>query len=82
MASSSSSVHRDHLHALFNTSQGHNITINPDKGVFRVTEVEFLGHRVTQEGISPLPERVYAIRQFPMPESVPDIRRFNGMVNF
>ena len=82
VASPSLSVHHDHLRALFIRLQEHNITVNPDKCVFGVTEVEFLGHRVTQEGISPLPERVDAIRQFPMPKSVPDIRRFNGMVNF
>ncbi|GFS81592.1 retrovirus-related Pol polyprotein from transposon 412, partial [Nephila pilipes] len=42
------------------------------------------GHtsRVTAEGISPLPEKVAAITNFPKPETVKELRRFLAIINF
>ena len=57
------------------------VTLNPDKCVFPVDQVTFLGHQVDRNGISPSPKRVTAITKMPKPENVKDIRRFLGMVN-
>jgi hypothetical protein len=50
--------------------------------VFGRQEVEFLGHRVAASGVSPLPERVAAIRQFPRPKNIRDLQAFLGLFNF
>ena len=42
----------------------------------------FLSHTVDSEGIRPLPEKVTAIKQFPLPFSKLDIQCLLGMVNF
>ena len=42
----------------------------------------FLGHTVDSEGIRPLPEKVDAIKMFPLPSSKLDVQRLLGMVNF
>ena len=41
-----------------------------------------MGHRVTSDGIQPLPIKVKAIAEFPAPTSIPLLERFIGMVNF
>ncbi len=44
--------------------------------------MKFLGHMVTESGITPLPKRVAAIQEFPMPTTVKQLLQFLGMVNF
>lgn len=58
------------------------LVINLDKCVFGVKEINFLGHRVTKEGIQPLPEKVKALIEYPLPKFVEQLRRFLAMVNF
>ena len=56
--------------------------VNPTKCVFGVSELDFLGHRVTADGIKPLDDKVNAVRNFPQPSSLCGLREFLGMVNF
>ena len=56
--------------------------VNPDKCVLGVEELEFLGHQVTAAGLSPLHEKVAAVQSFPQPQTVGELMRFNGLVNF
>ena len=37
---------------------------------------------VSEQGISPLPEKVRVIQEFPKPENISQLRRFLGMINF
>jgi hypothetical protein len=71
--------HERHLRVLFGRLHTYRIVINPTKCVFRVTEVTFLGYkvRVTAEGSRPLAERVVHL-----PQTVSQLRRFLGMLNF
>lgn len=56
--------------------------LNYAKYVFGAPEVTFLGYAVFARGTQPLPEKVEAIRTFPRPESVKELRQFLGMLNF
>ena len=47
-----------------------------------VPSLVFLGHTVDSNGITPLPEKVDAIRNFPEPTSLRKLRAFLGLVNF
>ena len=55
--------------------------INPSKCQFGQTEVKFLGHLITPQGIRPLPSKVEAISNFPILTSKRQLKRFLGMVN-
>ena len=44
--------------------------------------MKFLGHQITPQGIRPLPSKVEAISNFPIPTSKRQLKRFLGMVNF
>jgi hypothetical protein len=74
--------HRRHLEAVFAVLQSNGLVVNPDKCMFGCTEVEFLGHRLTAGGISPLPSRVQAIADFPPPVTVKQLQAFLGLFNF
>jgi cleavage and polyadenylation specificity factor subunit 1 len=50
--------------------------------VFGQEKIVFLGHVVTAGGVSPLPDRVAAIREFPEPANIEQLQAFLGLYNF
>lgn len=74
--------HEDHLRQVFQRLSDHGIVINPAKCVLGQTEVTFLGHTVSANGVCPLAEKVAAIKSIPLPETAQQLRRFLGMFNF
>lgn len=50
--------------------------------LFGVPEIDFLGHRLTCDGIKPLNDTVQAIENFPVPENKRKLWQFLGLVNF
>ena len=56
--------------------------LNPTKSQFGVPSLNFLGHIVDRSGISPMEDKVHAIRDFPEITSVRKLREFLGLVNF
>jgi transposase InsO family protein len=47
-----------------------------------VPEVQYLGHRLTAEGITPLPEKVEAIKSFEAPSCKQELSTFCGMLKY
>lgn len=82
IASRSIEEHKKHLRIVFKILQDAGLRINAKKCVFGVPSLEFLGHQVNSEGISPLTTRVQAIKDLPKPTSVRQIQKFLGMVNY
>ncbi|BHF58900.1 hypothetical protein SprV_0100185500 [Sparganum proliferum] len=81
-ASSTAEERMEHLATVFDRLQQFGVVLNPSKCVFGVPSLEFLGHLVDSHGIRPLPSKVAAIRDFPLPPSKRQLQRFLGMVNF
>jgi hypothetical protein len=67
---------------IFQLLQDNGLQINPAKCVFAVAEIDFLGHRVSTAGISPLPKHVEALQCLPVPTDVKGLQRFLGLINF
>jgi len=82
VASRSKEEHETHLRLLFECLNRHGICINISKCEFGVAEIDFLGYRISKNGILPLPQRVQAIRDYPLPKNVEELRRFLGVINF
>ena len=82
IASATTEEHLQHLRAVFERLATHGVVINPNKCLFGVSELDFLGHHIDQRGITPLPEKVQAVRDFPQPQSQRQLRQFIGLVNF
>jgi cleavage and polyadenylation specificity factor subunit 1 len=82
VASSSKDQHYDHLRQLLQRLSDNGLVLNKDKCSFGVSELDYLGHRVTTKGIQPLPERVEAIEHYPTPENRAQLQRFLGCLNY
>ena len=82
IASTTSQEHLQHLRMVFERLKGHGIVINPNKCVFGAKELDFLGHHIDHNGITPLKDKVQTICNFPLPDSQRKLRQFIGLVNF
>ena len=82
IASRDEAEHMAHLRAVFERLAEYGLVINVAKCVLGVSTIDFLGHRVDANGITPLPEKVQAIQDYERPKSRRSLRRFLGLVNF
>ena len=82
VASSSPEEHQQHLRQLFARLAEYGLVINPDKCEFGKSELTFLGHHISKDGILPLQEKVQVILDFLLPSSSKKLREFLVMVNF
>ncbi|GFX30030.1 transposon Tf2-9 polyprotein [Trichonephila clavipes] len=74
--------HRSHLRTIFKRLSSYGLKLNISKCVFGVTELIFLGHFITPDGIKPLPDKVQAVLDYKQPETVGSLRKFLGLLNF
>ena len=73
--------HDARLEATLQKLHSAGVTLNPSKCQFERTELRFLGHLLTEQGIQPDPEKTAAISNMPPPANVKELRRFMGMIN-
>lgn len=74
--------HELHLHVLFSRFKEYSVLVNTSKCVFGASQVKFLGYRISETGTKPLETKVEAIKEFPPPKTIRQLRRFLGMLNF
>ena len=82
IASTTNEKHREHLHQVFRLLSNNGLVVNKSKCVFGATNLEYLGHMVTPQGILPLPSRVKTVMELPTPDSRPALQRFLGLINY
>lgn len=58
------------------------LKLKPSKCHFICREVEYLGHLITPHGILPNPRRIVAVREYPIPKSVKEVRQFLGIASY
>ena len=58
------------------------LRLKKSKCVFMAGKVEYCGHKVTAEGISPMEANVQAIKQAPRPENTTQLKSYLGMLNY
>ena len=66
--------HKQHLREVFTRLRENCLTVNFKKCVLAKSTVTFLGHTMDSKAIRPLPEKVDAINQFPLPSSKLDVQ--------
>lgn len=55
---------------------------HPDKCCFMRKELEFLGHRAGEEGISTLGENVRAVKSWPVPANLRELKSFIELASY
>lgn len=58
-----------------------NIRLNEDKFEFKKTEIEFAGMKLSKDGFTIHDNIVKAVKEFPLPETITDMRSFHGLAN-
>lgn len=58
------------------------LKVKPSKCVLFKTEIQYLGHSVSAAGINMMQDKVEALRDFPVPQCVKDVRAFVGLASY
>ena len=74
-------AHDTHYKAFLQRCREQDIKLNKAKLELR-KDVTFMGHQITKDGLQTDPEKVNAIKDYPAPTNVEELRRLLGMVNY
>ena len=74
--------HLQHLSAVLERLHKANLTLKPKKCFFLQRVVVYLGHVISQNGVSPDPEKTSKVKQFPVPKDVSSVRQFLGLASY
>ena len=77
-----SKSHDAHLEAFLKRCEEKNLRLNDGKLQLRQTEVSFIGHVATAEGLCMDPHKVQAIVEMPPPTDVAGVQRLLGMAQY
>ncbi|GFV48617.1 retrovirus-related Pol polyprotein from transposon 297 [Trichonephila clavipes] len=58
------------------------LKLNSKKCLFAAQDVKILGHLVSSNGVRPDPDKIKAVRHFPTPKNIHDIRSFLGLCSY
>ena len=82
VASPDEQTHAKHLRLVFERLNKFGLRINHAKCIFGSEKVDFLGYEVSQKGLKPTTAKTDAVRNYKVPTSATQLRRFLGMINF
>ena len=74
--------HLTDLQEIFDRFRSAGLKLNPQKCSFAQQDCVYLGHHISKDGIRPPPDRVTAIKQYPTPKNVQQLRRALGLFNW
>ena len=72
----------DNLQCVLTRIQEAGLTLKPKKCDFFKEQVSFLGHLVSSEGVKCEPDKINAVKNWPTPKTVTDVRSFLGFTNY
>ena len=74
--------HDENLRKFLKRASKCELKLNKKKCRFHMTELPYIGHVLTSEGVKPDPKKVSAIKDTEAPRNSEDVRRFLGHVNY
>ena len=74
--------HLARLCQVFERLRHANLKLRADKCSFAAKEINYLGHRVTEEGLLPDSSLLAAIREIPPPKTATEVRSFLGLAGY
>jgi hypothetical protein len=77
--SKTASEHQKHVRHVLDLLRQNQLIANLKKCKFNQRQVEFLGYRVSEKGILPDERKVQAIKDWPRPTNVQEVRQFIGL---
>jgi len=64
------------------TLREHQLYAKLEKCEFFKTEIQYLGHVISKDGIAIDPKKVKAISDWPVPKDMADVRSFMGLTSY
>ena len=80
--SQSESEHEHHLRLVLHRLREHKLYAKFSKCEFWLSQVSFLGHIISKDGLLVDPSKIEAVRDWPRPNSVPEVRSFLGLAGY
>ena len=74
--------HINHLSQVLERVESFGLKLHPSKCSLGCSQVLFLGHVVAADGIQPDPEKIRAVKDFPVPMNVRSVREFVGLASY
>jgi len=72
----------ENLDRVFTRLKEKGLKAKPSKCVLFRSPIDFLGHMVSVDGIQPQPDKLKAIRDWPTPHCLRDVRAFYGLASY
>lgn len=76
------SLHDFRLRQVLDRCRQINVRLNREKCRIGLTEIKYLGHIISKQGIKPDDSHILPIKNMPKPENVKDLERFLGLVTY
>ncbi|CAH9060250.1 unnamed protein product, partial [Cuscuta epithymum] len=80
--SQTADLHKQHLRTILQALKHHSYFANLKKCAFGQTRISFLGHRISAQGVETHHEKISAIREWPIPTTVTELRGFLGLAGY
>lgn len=74
--------HDKRLLNMLKTTKENNITFNLKKCKFGLSKIKFLGHKFSNNGLSPDSDKIKAIHELKIPQDKQSLQKFLGMINY
>ncbi|KAL4027645.1 hypothetical protein IC575_010820 [Cucumis melo] len=74
--------HRQHLEVVLEILRESELYANFDKCHFAKTRISYLGHYISKKGIEVDPEKIRAVKEWPAPSNVRELRGFLGLTGY
>ncbi|KAK2367199.1 hypothetical protein QL285_080510 [Trifolium repens] len=74
--------HLKHVEAVLTVLQSNTLFVKLSKCSFGVSEIDYLGHVVTGKGVTMEKDKVQAVRDWPVPKNVKQLRGFLGLTGY
>ena len=80
--SSTAEEHIERLREVLERFRSANLKINPTKSEFLRTRVPFLGHIISKNGLEADPDKIAAVKKFPIPTNPTEVKSFLGLCSY
>ena len=80
--SNSGEEHLLHLEEVFRRLRKAGLKMKRSKCNFFKSQIHYLGHLISEDGISSLPDKLDSIKNMPVPKFVKEIRQFLGLTGY
>ena len=74
--------HLKHLSAVFDRLRKAGLWLKPSKCQFLCSQIAYLGHIISADGIRPDLEKIPKVQNWPSPKNQKELQRFAGLANY